>query len=522
MLVGLPNGVCKDLNMYSSRYIYALACIAAVACSNHDTTSPGLDTANLLPVANKAVLTDASSVNIYPTSVAVAVGSTITLTGNIKSATGADLTAALGTQATLTSSDTTIATVSSLGVVTGVHAGTATITAALGTLTSKSTITVVSGSASVPNVLTVTPAAATVAVGSTLALGGSVKSAAGVDLTLTLAPQITLTSGDTTIATVSPLGVVTGIRAGTATITVKIGTLSSVSKITVSASTVSPAVTSTTSTTQALVSTPAAQSGGSAVSSMSLLSDDYSEYANTAAFQARVSSNIGGTASPGTALYTDGANANLAAIDNTVLYNGHQTLKYNQPGGVANSPELWVGFSQTLTHLWFRAKIRFSSGFTTAGTLTNSANAYKLLGWGWNNYYGSGRLEISNTNQYQLYWTALAESNSATVGGGTTGIAGNITTEWSDGGWYDYIIEVDYSQGPTGTARVWMAKDGQTPVLQTTSSGTMQGGAPLPTLNQIMLGMNFNQTRAAGQTQALWYGQWEVIDGSQHANPYNL
>ncbi|HXC25854.1 MAG TPA: Ig-like domain-containing protein [Gemmatimonadaceae bacterium] len=501
--------------MFTYRSFVALTLLAAAACSGNDATSPGLDPSTQIPVASRIPATGASSITIAPATATVAVGSTITLTGAIKSATGVDLTATLGSQATLLSSDTTIATVSKLGVVTGLRNGVATITAALGTLSSKSTITVgsgVSSSSSTPSSITVTPAAATVAVGSTIALGGSVKSATGVDLTTTVAAQITLASSDATIATVSATGVVTGLRNGVATITAKIGTLSSSSTITVGTGVVSTGP----------APTPAPPTGGSPVSSLSFLSDNYTEYANTAAFQARVSSNIGGTASPGTALYTDGANASLAAIDNTVLYNGHQTLKYNQPGGVANSPELWVGFSQTLTHLWFRAKIRFSSGFTTAGTLTNSANAYKLLGWGWNNYYGSGRLEISNTNQYQLYWTALAESNSATVGGGTTGIAGNITTEWTDGGWYDYIIEVDYSQGPTGTARVWMAKDGQTPVLQTTSSGTMQGGAPLPTLNQIMLGMNFNQTRAAGQTQALWYGQWEVIDGSQHANPYNL
>lgn len=258
------------------------------------------------------------------------------------------------------------------------------------------------------------------------------------------------------------------------------------------------------------------------ISATWVVGDSFTQYKNTSAFLANVSSNIGGTASPSAALYNDGVNASQASIDPTVLYNGHQTLKYTQPGGVANTPELWASFSPTIQHLWFRSKIRFSPGFTTTGVTPNDANAYKLLGWGWNNYYGSGRVEITNTTQYQLYWTVLAKSNSATVGGGaTTGIAGNITTEWTDGGWYDYIIEVDYSQ-PTGVVRLWMAKDGQPPVLRSTVSGTMQGGLAMPSLNQVMLGMNFNQTRATGQNQALWYGQWEVIDGSKHTNPYGL
>jgi hypothetical protein len=274
---------------------------------------------------------------------------------------------------------------------------------------------------------------------------------------------------------------------------------------------------------QAAPAPPTAPSGSTGLSPFRIAGDDFTGYSGqTANLQKVITPNIGGTGG-GTLLYTDGVAPQLASIDASVLYNGHPTMKYTQPGGGASTPELWAGLgSQTYTHLWLRAKIRFSPGFTTTGTLTNSANAYKLLGWAWANYYGSGRLEISNTNQYQLYWTALDKTTSATVGSGATvGIAGTITTEWTDGGWYDYIVEVNYAQ-PTGIVRLWMDKDGQTPVLRTTISGTMQNSLAMPALNQVMLGMNFNQVRTAGQTQALWYGQWEVIDGSAHPNPYSL
>jgi hypothetical protein len=50
----------------------------------------------------------------------------------------------------------------------------------------------------------------------------------------------------------------------------------------------------------------------------------------------------------------------------------------------------------------------------------------------------------------------------------------------------------------------------------------MAAGQTVPNVNRIMLGMNFNQVRAANQTQALWSGQWEVVDGSQHAHPFGL
>jgi len=233
-----------------------------------------------------------------------------------------------------------------------------------------------------------------------------------------------------------------------------------------------------------------------------------------------VTSNIGGTGGA-TSLYNDGVNANLAEIDPLVQYNGHSTLKYNQPGGSAASPSFEAYFpnGQTLTKMWLRAKVRFSPGFTTTGTLSNSANAYKLLGWGWNTYDGSGRLEITNTNQYDFYWTPLL--NGSSLGGGTHTSGGSISTEWSDGGWYDYILECDFSAGTSGVSRVWMARDGQVPVLRATSSGTI-GGNTLPGLRYVALGLNFNQVRAANQTQAVWFGQWEVVDGVAHPDPFGL
>jgi hypothetical protein len=182
---------------------------------------------------------------------------------------------------------------------------------------------------------------------------------------------------------------------------------------------------------------------------------------------------------------------------------------------------LWVALPAPLAHIWFRAKVRFSPGFTTTGTLASSANAYKLLGWGWNTYDGSGRLEITNTSQYQLYWGPTSKNGGAALAPVQFSVAGGITTEWSDGGWYDYIVECDFSNGKTGVARVWMARDGQTPTLRATSTSTMTTGS-LPGINSVMWGMNFNQVRTASQAQAVWWGAWEVVDGSKYPHPYGL
>jgi hypothetical protein len=257
---------------------------------------------------------------------------------------------------------------------------------------------------------------------------------------------------------------------------------------------------------------------------VALISDDFTKYASTASLQAQISTNIGGTGDGRTVMYNDGYNGQLAEIDDSVRYNGHATMKYNFPGGTSAHPELWPRLPRSLSTMWLRVKIRFSPGFTTTGTLTNSSNAYKLLGWGYSDSYGSGRLEITNTTQYQLYY-ATQTSSSVSVATSTPAqfsVAGNITTEWSDGGWYDYIIEYKNTSATTSVARLWIAKDGSTPVLRATSTSTSLSGYTMPQVGYVMLGLNFNQIRLPNQVQALWYGQWEVVDGDQHPNPFGL
>jgi hypothetical protein len=226
--------------------------------------------------------------------------------------------------------------------------------------------------------------------------------------------------------------------------------------------------------------------------------------------------NAGGTGAWNNSFYSDGSNANLMQLDSTVLYNGHPTLKYNQPGGQMATPELYAYFPAR-NHIWYRVKVRFSPGFTTTGTLTNTSNAYKLLSWGWTGASGSGRIEITNTTEYQLYENV--QTGPTLIGGGAYLHAGAISTEWSDGGWYDYIVEVDHSQ-PVGVIRLWRAKDGQTPVYKGQTLEQMNDGSPMPLLSYISVGLNFNQVRA--QSQAVWWGEWEVVDGNQHPNPFGV
>jgi hypothetical protein len=116
---------------------------------------------------------------------------------------------------TWTSSNGSVATVSSTGLVTGIAAGTATITAAAGSAGGTATITVRATTVPVASV-TVTPNPSSVQVGATVQLTATLKDANGTTLT---GRTVTWTTSAAAVATVSSSGLVNGVAAGLATIT---------------------------------------------------------------------------------------------------------------------------------------------------------------------------------------------------------------------------------------------------------------------------------------------------------------
>lgn len=122
---------------------------------------------------------------------------------------------------TWTSSDTSVATVDGNGTVTGIKNGTAAITATAADGASATCVVTVSSSAT-----TISPASASIKVGGTTALSVTV---VGND------KAVAWTSSDASVATVSVVGVVTGVKAGTATITATANGISSTCTVTVTA-----------------------------------------------------------------------------------------------------------------------------------------------------------------------------------------------------------------------------------------------------------------------------------------------
>ncbi len=152
-----------------------------------------------------------ATVTVAPANASVLTGSTQQLTVTVRDSAGQALTGRTVSWATLNAS---VATVNSTGVVTGVSAGTVTITATVDGIVGSATMTVQTPPPGITT-LSVSPTSATVTVGQTRTLTSTVTQPTG-------APSATVSysSSNPAIATVSPTGVVSAVAAGSVTITV--------------------------------------------------------------------------------------------------------------------------------------------------------------------------------------------------------------------------------------------------------------------------------------------------------------
>jgi len=166
------------------------------------------------------------SVVVTPQTASVPVGGAVQLSASVRDAAGGELQ---GRLVGWTSSDESIAVVSSTGSVTGIKIGTATITASSEGKSGTATVTVTAAAVASVNV---TPPSASVTVGQTTTLTAQTLDANGSALT---GRAVAWTSSNTGVATVSATGVVTGVAPGNATITATSEGKSGTSAITVTA-----------------------------------------------------------------------------------------------------------------------------------------------------------------------------------------------------------------------------------------------------------------------------------------------
>jgi hypothetical protein len=169
-----------------------------------------------------------TSVEVTPPSASLSVGTTTTLQATVKDQNGNAMT---GQTVTWSTSNAAAATVNTSGVVSGVAAGSATITATSAGKSGTSAITV-TAVAPVVTTVTVTPASASIVAGTTTTLQAMVKDQNGNVMT---GQTVIWSTNNAAAATVSSAGVVSGIAAGSATITATSSGKSGTSAITVTA-----------------------------------------------------------------------------------------------------------------------------------------------------------------------------------------------------------------------------------------------------------------------------------------------
>jgi uncharacterized protein YjdB len=162
------------------------------------------------------------SVSVSPGTASVAIGASTALSVTVRDANDAVVT---GRVVSWTSSNNAVATVSSAGVVTGVSAGSATITATSEGQSGTATVSVTAGGVSV------SPASLALAPLQSKPLAVTVTDANGKPINN---PQVAWSSSNNLVATVSSSGVVTGLVIGTATITATSGGKSGTAQVTVS------------------------------------------------------------------------------------------------------------------------------------------------------------------------------------------------------------------------------------------------------------------------------------------------
>src|SRR5438128_7798086 len=202
----------------------AAGAVTITATSEFKSGTAGV-TVTIAPVA---------SVAVSPAAPSVAVGQTVQLTAAPKDASGNALS---GRVVTWASSNTAVATVSGSGLVSGVAAGPATITATSEGQSGTATVTVTALAPPPVATVSVSPATASVQVGATVQLTATPKDASGNPLS---GRVVTWASSNTAVAPVNGSGLVSGVAAGPATITATSEGKSGTAALTVTATVTNP------------------------------------------------------------------------------------------------------------------------------------------------------------------------------------------------------------------------------------------------------------------------------------------
>ena len=184
---------------HAVRWTLLIATAVALSCS--EGGSPSVSGPDEISI---------SKIDLSPSSGSITLGDTMRFTATTKDASGNTLT---GRTVTWSSDSTSVATISSTGLVSGVAIGSATITV---TSEGKTATALVAVNAPPVATVEVSPSSGSITVGDTMRLTATTKDASGNTLA---GRMIAWSSEIASVATVSSTGLVSGVAIGSATIT---------------------------------------------------------------------------------------------------------------------------------------------------------------------------------------------------------------------------------------------------------------------------------------------------------------
>ena len=338
----------------------------------------------------------------------------------------------------------------------------------------------------------------TIAQGATSQLTAVLRDAAGNVLT---GRVVTWSSSNTAVATVAN-GLVTGVAPGTATITATSEGRSGTTNITVP------------------TPTPPPPPGQYTV----YAGDDWHSYTSVADMKAKQQTSGGGFW-----WYITGDPYQYVSLQQDPTFGQVVRTEFPQTDLVGYAPKYAHSFSP-ISKLWFRFRMKYTPGWTSVGpNPPGHANSYKVAFWMWEQGMGwgsRGQIELSNTDEYIVGMGVSRNGtyvryNETSLPGSTSW--GNVTTEWSDGEWWEFVVY--YQKTSTTSARQYLWK------RRLTQGGTIVNnswhfigweytGAETPRVGEIRIGETKNKSNP--HTMYISWGPWEVVDGDKFANPWGM
>jgi uncharacterized protein YjdB len=424
-----------------------------------------------------------ATVRVSPSTASLTPGQYTPLTAVPLDSAGNQLT---GQTVTWSSSNTSIATVSSSGIVTAVAVGAAVITATSGGISGTAHVTVAAASPAPVASVTVSPASTSLTVGGTAQLTATDKDAGGNVLA---GRSVTWSSSNNATATVNSSGVVTAVAAGSATITASSGGQTGTASVTVGQApvasvTVTPATSSITTGQTLQLTATAYDAGGHVLTGRSV------SWSSSAAAVATVS---------GSGLVTAAAVGTVKITATIGGQSGSSSITVGPPAvsAVSVSPtqaSIGVGGTQQLT-----AKATSATGTTVTGVTYT---------------WSSSNSSMASVSSSGLVTGVAAGSATITVSAAGKTATANVTvtgTTTSTG-------SLGYGNQPSGATTISerafnaLAEDGwPSPLLYNGGQGAITTDASAPKSPSNVLQVTFPAGFPAGDQP---YDQAILLDGS--------